>query len=211
MESSSGEPNSGPHPAGLANGNANGNGHCLPDPVYALVAYIGGELGDFLYALRQEMVPTCRLRSHVSLLPPRRLAGNQESAADRIIDVANHHAAFDVALGDIRVFPVTNVIYLDLAIGGDELKAMHDDLNGGALAYAEPFTYHPHITLGQELTPEQFESGLDLCRKRWAEYKGPRSFRVETITFVKNSGNCGWSDLEEVVMSREPVREPALH
>jgi 2'-5' RNA ligase len=86
--------------------------------------------------------------------------------------------------------------------------AMHAELNGGALAYAEPFAYHPHITLGQELTSEQFETGLALCRKRWAEYTGPRSFPVERITFVKNTGNCGWSDLTETAMLREPVGTP---
>jgi 2'-5' RNA ligase len=203
------EPSLGPHPVGVVNGS--GNGQVPPDPIYALVAYINGELGDFLYSLRQEIVPTCRLRSHVSLLPPRKLAGNQAGAAEKVAEVAGQHQAFDVVLGDICVFPVTNVIYLDLAAGREQLLAMHEDLNGGALAYAEPFAYHPHITLGQELTPEQFEMGLALCRKRWAEYMGPRSFPVETITFVKNSGNCGWSDLKDVAMSREPVPEPALH
>ncbi len=203
------EPSSGSHSVGVVNGN--GTGHCPPDPVYALVAYINGELGDFLYSLRQEIVPTCRLRSHVSLLPPRKLAGAEEGAAEKIATVAEQHSAFEVRLGDICVFPVTNVIYLDLAAGREELLDMHASLNGDALAYAEPFAYHPHITLGQELTPEQFEAGLELCRKRWAEYTGPRSFPVETITFVKNSGNCGWSDLKDVAMSREPVPEPALH
>ena len=187
-----------------------GNGPCAPPEVYALVAYINGELGDFLYALRQEIVPTCRLRSHVSLLPPRKLAGKPEGAAEQIAAVAGGRPASAVRLGEICVFPVTNVIYLDLAAGREELTAMHAELNGGALAYAEPFAYHPHITLGQELTPEQFETGLALCRKRWAEYTGPRSFPVETITFVKNTGNCGWSDLTETAMLREPMGTPGV-
>ena len=177
--------------------------------VYSLVAYIDGLLGDFLYTLRQELVPTCRLRSHVSLLPPRRLAGEENEAKEQMVAVAGQHGPFTVRLGELRVFPVTNVIYVELAEGRDELAAMHDDLNGGALAYAEPFPYHPHITLGQEFTPEQFERALGICQKRWAEYSGTRSFSVETITFVKNTGNCGWSDLQDVVMERQPV--PALY
>ena len=177
--------------------------------VYGLVAYIDGALGDFLYALRQELVPTCRLRSHVSLLPPRRLAGDEQGAKERIGEIAEHHAPFTVRLGELRVFPVTNVIYVELAKGHEELAEMHDALNGGALAYAEPFPYHPHITLGQELTPEQFERALAICRKWWAEYSGPRSFLVEKITFVRNTGNCGWSDLLDVVLERQPV--PAVY
>jgi hypothetical protein len=178
--------------------------------VYGLVAYINGTLGNFLYNLRQELVPSCRLRSHVSLLPPRLLAGDEQGAKQRIGEVAEQHAPFTVMLGELRVFPVTNVIYVELAYGRDELAAMHDDLNSGALAYAEPFSYHPHITLGQELTPEQFETGLALCRKRWAEYAGPRSFAVETVTFVKNTGGCGWRDLNDTAMLAEPVGKPAL-
>lgn len=203
------EPSSGPYPVGVVNGN--GNGHRPPDTVYALVSYITGELGDFLYSLRQEIVPTCRLRSHVSLLPPRRLAGDKEGAIERIAGVAGHSEAFEVVLGKLCVFPVTNVIYLDLAVGREQLMAMHDELNGGALAYSEPFAYHPHITLGQELTPEQFEFGLALCEKRWAAYTGPRSFCVDTVTFVQNTGNCGWSDLKDVEMNGQTVPEPALH
>lgn len=185
-----------------------GSGPCAPPEVYALVAYINGELGDFLYALRQEIVPTCRLRSHVSLLPPRKLAGKPEGAAEQIAAVAGSRPVFEVRLGEICVFPVTNVIYLDVAAGREELTAMHAELNGGALAYAEPFAYHPHITLGQELTPEQFAAGLALCRRRWAEYAGSRSFPVETISFVKNTGNCGWRDLNETAMLREPAGMP---
>jgi 2'-5' RNA ligase len=177
--------------------------------VYGLVAYINGTLGNFLYNLRQELVPSCRLRSHVSLLPPRLLAGDEQGAKQRIGEVAEQHAPFTVKLGELRVFPVTNVIYVELAYGRDELAAMHDDLNSGALAYAEPFSYHPHITLGQELTPEQFDAALALCKKRWAEYSGPRSFSVDRITFVRNTGNCGWSDLQDVALERQPV--PALY
>jgi len=177
--------------------------------VYGLVAYINGTLGNFLYNLRQELVPSCMLRSHVSLLPPRRLEGDELGAKERIGEVAEHHGPFTVKLGELRVFPVTNVIYVELSQGQDELAAIHDALNGGALAYAEPFSYHPHITLGQELTPEQFDAALELCQKRWAEYKGPRSFSVETITFVRNTGDCGWSDLQDVSLERQPV--PALY
>ncbi len=205
------EPSSGAHPSGdVVSGN--GNEHRPPQTVHAVVAYINGELGDFLYSLRQEIVPTCQLRSHVSLLPPRKISGDEAEAFEKITDAAGHHQAFTVELApEISVFPETNVIYIDLAAGRGQLLAIYADLNKGALAYTERYRYHPHITLGQELTPEQFEIGLALCQKRWAEYTGPRSFRVETITFVRNIGNCGWSDLEELAISCQVVGEPALH
>lgn len=167
---------------------------------YALVTYIHGELGEFLYRLRQEIVPSCQLRSHVSLLPPRPLAGDEGSAIRLIERISERHPGFSVALNDIEVFPVTNVIYLSLQSGHEELTRIHGDLNRGSLAYAEPFSYHPHITLGQELDPANFSASLAHCRRRWEEYKGPRTFPVDTLTFVQNTANCGWLDLRDVQM-----------
>ena len=164
---------------------------------YGLVAYIDGKLGDFLLKLRQEIVPGCKLRSHVSILPPRPLAGS-EAAATRFIKASGrHHAAFQVDLGRIEVFPATNVIYIALAAGVADLHAMHAQLNANALRCVEPYPYHPHITLAQELAAAERAGALQLCQARWKEYSGPRHFPVETLTFVQNTSTCGWLDLSE--------------
>jgi hypothetical protein len=164
---------------------------------YALVAYIEGKLGDFLYHLRQEIVPGCKLRSHVSLLPPRPLAGSETDAAAFMQSCSRHQPAFEVALDAVEVFPVTNVIFIAVGAGLPELHTMHSKLNAGALRYAEPFEYHPHITLAQEISEAEHTAALKICQARWKEYTGPRTFAVETLTFVQNTSNCGWIDLAE--------------
>lgn len=164
---------------------------------YALVAYIDGKLGEFLFRLRQEIVPSCRLRSHVSILPPRQLPGTDAEAIRSLHAATRNHHAFPVALGEIEVFPVTNVVYIAIAGGLPELHAMHGDLNAGGLQYKEPFTYHPHITLAQEIPAREHAEVHKLCLARWAEYTGPRDFPVETLTFVQNTAQCGWQDLAE--------------
>jgi len=175
---------------------------------YALVAYIDGRLGEFLFNLRQEIVPGCKLRSHVSILPPRPLAGSavEAEATEFVRASSRRHEAFDVGLGQIEVFPVTNVIYIAIAGGLPELHAMHDELNAQSLAYAEPFRYHPHITLAQEISEAEHAGALQLCEARWREYSGPRSFPVETLTFVQNSTNCGWLDLAEAHLEMAGLR-----
>lgn len=164
---------------------------------YALVAYIDGRLGEFLFNLRQEIVPGCKLRSHVSILPPRPLVATEVDATDFLRASTRRHDAFQVGLGQIEVFPVTNVIYIAIASGLSALHAMHDELNAQSLAYAEPFRYHPHITLAQEISEAEHAGALQLCQARWREYPGPRTFPVDTLTFVQNSTNCGWLDLAE--------------
>lgn len=175
---------------------------------YALVAYIDGRLGEFLFNLRQEIVPGCKLRSHVSILPPRPLAtaAAEAEATEFVRASSRRREAFEVGLGQIEVFPVTNVIYIAIDSGLSALHAMHDELNAQSLAYAEPFRYHPHITLAQEISEPEHATALQLCQARWREYTGPRSFPVETLTFVQNSTDRGWLDLAEAHLEMARLR-----
>jgi 2'-5' RNA ligase len=92
---------------------------------------------------------------------------------------------------------VTNVIYIELAKGADEFFEMHDAMNSDALAFAEPFAYHPHVTLAQEIPPGTVDEVDAKARRIWDEYTGPRTFLAERTAFVQNTlGNC-WIDLAE--------------
>jgi len=173
---------------------------------YALVAYIDGRLGDFLLNLRQEIVPGCKLRSHVSILPPRPLSGSETDATAFLEQATCQFAAFPVKLEAIEVFPVTNVIYIAIGAGLAELHAMHGKLNGEGLRYVEPYPYHPHITLAQELSEAEHPAALQLCQARWKEYTGPRQFPVEALTFVQNTVTRGWQDLSVSRLEMATVR-----
>ena len=162
---------------------------------YALVAYIEGKLGDFLLTLRQEIVAGCKLRSHVSILPPRPLAGSEAQAVEFIQIYSHRLAAFEVVLDAIEKFPVTNVTYVSIAAGVADLHATHGIMNAQALQYVEPYAYHPHITLAQDIPEAHQAEALHLCQARWKEFTGPRHFPVETLTFVQNTMTCGWLDL----------------
>jgi 2'-5' RNA ligase len=169
--------------------------------VYALVIYIPDPLGAFLDDLRRELVPLCNPHAHVSVLPPRSLALAWQVAAEQVRTYAREWAAFEVHLGDIGRFPVTNVIYIELEGGAAQLHGMHARMNTAALASPEPFVYHPHITLAQELQAGQVEEVHRLARRRWEEFTGPRTFRAERATFVQNTiGNC-WIDLAAFPLS----------
>jgi len=190
--------------------NANGDQSRVPAEkllnVYALVIYIPDPLGRFLDDLRRELVPGCNPHAHVSVLPPRPLSVDWPVAGEQVRECAGEWATFEVRLGEIRMFPVTNVIYIELAHGMDELRRMHAMVNNRALEYAEPFQYHPHITLAQELDPDQVEEVDRLAQRRWAEFAGPRSFRAEHATFVRNTVGNRWIDLAEFPLNALPLR-----
>jgi 2'-5' RNA ligase len=164
--------------------------------VFALVIYIPDPLGRFLDDLRKELVPHYNPHAHVSVLPPRPLV-DWRAASDQVRSLLDTWAPFEIELTGLRLFPVTDVLYVDVGGGSAELCRMHEAMNCDALAFQEPFTYQPHITLAQEVPHESVPAMSAIAARRWDEYPGPRSFRAERAVFVQNTlANC-WIDLAE--------------
>lgn len=163
--------------------------------VFALVIYIPPPLGIFLDDLRRELVPHYNPHAHVSVLPPRPLAVDWRVASQHVRELANRWPPFDVELTDVEVFPETNVIYIGVGGGELQLRGMHASSNADSLAFDEPFVYHPHITLAQEISCEEVRRLRDLAALRWKEYRGDRKFRADHAVLVQNTlSNC-WLDL----------------
>src|ERR1700747_2627316 len=98
---------------------------------FALVTYIPEPLAGFLDRLRQELVPNCFLRAHVTALPPRPLSASPDAAREEVRTLAKQFAPFEIQLADIDVLPVSDVIYLQITNGRETLKQMHDAMNTG--------------------------------------------------------------------------------
>jgi 2'-5' RNA ligase len=179
--------------------------------VYALVTYIPDPLGRFLDDLRRELAPGCNPHAHVSVLPPRPLGVDWHVAGEQVRELTETQAPFVVGLADIRIFPVTNVIYIEVGSGATELRHMHDAINRGALAFEEPFVYQPHITLAQEILQGEVQAVHELAKRRWKEFTGPHAFRAERAAFVQSTMSNCWIDLAEfefgaVDLCGRPVR-----
>jgi 2'-5' RNA ligase len=162
---------------------------------YALVTYFPDELGFFLDQLRRELVCNCTARSHLSLLPPRSLSVPQHEAESQIQRISRLSEPFVVKVGNVAVFPQTSVIYLEVVAGARQLISLHDEMSTDALAFAEPFPFHPHITLAQNFAVDTVANRLDMARTLWDQYKGPREFLLDRVVFVRNSVNNRWIDL----------------
>ena len=142
--------------------------------VFALVIYIPDPLGRFLDDLRRELAPQCNPHAHVSVLPPRPLAVEWQVAAGQARALTEGWAPFEIELAGLRIFPVTNVIYLEIGAGAADLRRMHAAMNAGALEFEEPFPYYPHITLAQEIPQREVRAIYELAQRRWQEYRGQR-------------------------------------
>jgi 2'-5' RNA ligase len=167
---------------------------------FALVSYLTGPLAVLLDEIRHDFAPDSRAKAHLTILPPRPLEcfGGPTAIPDTLQQIETHlqnFAPFDVELGDIEVVPDTHVIYVSIKIGFTELERMHQALNAGFLSCQEPHTYHPHVTVVQELAPADVLNAAQFARWRWSEFKQSRTVRVDRLTFVQNTIENTWTDL----------------
>ncbi len=173
---------------------------------FALVSYIPEPLAGFLDRLRQELVPNCFLRAHVTILPPRPISSSPEAAWETVRTLAPSFAPFDVEMTQLEVFPVSDVIHIGIGRGRQEMERMHDGLNVDGLKFAEPYPYHPHVTLAQDLKSDEVDELARVARIRWAECTLPKIFRVEKVFFVQNTRRKEWLDLGESALGHPESR-----
>ena len=181
------------------------NGQQVRVNQYALVSYIEDPLGSFLDRLRLTLAPECRPHAHVTILPPRPLSAPEEQAETSIRDISAQFHAFEVKLGAVKLFEASEVIYIEVDYGARELRRMHQKLNAGATHFDEPFEFHPHITLAQNLPHERVAETLQQARKLWSEWNGRVIFPVEELSFVQNTEQNCWLDLIHFKLSHEPA------
>ena len=164
--------------------------------LFSLVTYLPEPLAGFIDHLRQELVPGCSLRAHVTHLVPRRL-DDPPLASSQIRDTLLRFEPFDLRLDEVEIFTKTSVVYVALGRGFTDMQKMHESLNRGAAHFDEPFPYHPHITLAQQISPAQVPGVFEHARLRWAAFPHPRAFRVDCATFVQATRFNTWIDLDE--------------
>lgn len=185
------------------------NGAALTSGTYALVGYVPNPLGDFLNRLRAELVSGCSLRSHVTVLPPRNLETRRPALTLSLGRKLQKTKPVDVLLTDVEIFPITNVIFLALGAGRAEVEAMHRYLGSGLMASTETFPFHPHVTLAQDIPLLDMPEASQLARRRWAEWRSKRSFRLDRLTFVEHVKEMEWAAVREFALSADRLRQTA--
>lgn len=175
---------------------------------YALVSYIPGYLGAFLDKLRAELVPRCEAKAHVSVLPPRSLEAPEDQLVQELRRRTRRLQSFELTLGRVEMFSGTNVVYLSLEAGEPRIRELHAELRTGILDFAEPFQFHPHVTLAQEIPNGMATEVMELARKRWRECICHRAFSVDHLVFVRNHSPANWHTISEFKLG--PITLPRI-
>lgn len=164
---------------------------------YALVNYVRNPVGEFIEQLRKELHPDLpHLAAHLTVLPPRQLKGSEASALETLERICSQVEPFEVNLGEVETFiPVTPTVFVRVVHAAPRMRELHDQLNQNLLFAEEEWPYMPHLTIVKMSTEEQAQRAYLMARRRWAQFSGARSIRVEQLTFVRENGTNCWVDL----------------
>lgn len=140
-----------------------------------ILIHVPPDLGRRVRELRASLGDPVAIAPHVTLLPPTSLDPLLLPAVrDHLAQVAEQHPPFTVRLRGTASFePVTQVAYLRVDEGGDECDRLQRRVRSGPLGVPLRFPYHPHVTLAQDVPPE------DLTRARRAMEAVDESFEVD--------------------------------
>jgi 2'-5' RNA ligase len=172
---------------------------------YALVAYLKGELAEFVESLRREVHPKhAHLPAHITILPPRPLLGSEASALEWLARQCSTVLPFELVMGDIESFvPTTPTVFIRVAHAAYKIRELHDLLNAGPFAFNECLLFMPHLTIAKLETVEEARRVYDIARDRWDRYDGSHRARIEHLSFVRGS-EARWTDIAPITLREKP-------
>ncbi len=160
----------------------------------ALVSYIPDPLGAFLYDLRRFLPGEHHGQPHVTILPPRPLRAAIEAASQEAQTILQRFPSFEIELSQVKCFPQTNMLYLDVARGDSHICHLHGALNTGALAFTENFEFLPHLTLGGPVPSCSLSTIRDQAESAWRSAGCSPRFSITEVVCLWLDPTAAWGD-----------------
>ena len=175
----------------------------MPISRYALVTYVRNPVGEFIEELRRELHPTAvHPAAHLTILPPRALAGTEAAALEFLEEACSRVIPFHVEMGDVETFlPTTPTVFLQVKRAAYRMRELHDQLSRKGLCCDEIWPYIPHLTIVKTELDEQARAAYLIARERWAQFLGSRQVPVEELMFVRETDG-DWQDVAPVPLGR---------
>jgi len=170
---------------------------------YALVTYVRNPVAEFVEKLRQELHPTLpHMPAHLTILPPRILAGSEQAAREFLEEACSHVIPFVVELGEVETFlPTTPTVFIQVKRAAYRMRELHDQLSGKALCCEENWPYIPHLTIVKTEQDEQAREASLIARERWQRFEGQREVPVDELMFVRETDGV-WQDVAPLTLGR---------
>jgi 2'-5' RNA ligase len=126
----------------------------IPEPHASVLAGWRHQVGDTL----GELIPP-----HVTLLPPTPVNSDELPAIrSHLAKAAEAATAFPMHLYGTGTFrPMSPVVFIQVARGIADCELLEQSIRSGPLLRELDFTYHPHVTVAQEIPDEQLDAAYD--------------------------------------------------
>ncbi|MBG6084024.1 2'-5' RNA ligase family protein [Zhihengliuella flava] len=140
---------------------------------------------------------------HITLVSGQ-ISGTWEAARAHAALVASRSEAFTVSLKGVASFvPASEVVFLKVAQGAEECRALHARLCDGPLEHRVAFDYHPHLTVTHDAPRPQMRRALDELQDFDAE------FVVESIGLFTTDHDGHWVLTEELTLGTDGCKNAA--
>jgi 2'-5' RNA ligase len=169
--------------------------------LFALVSYVPEPLGPTLNSLKTPPEGLPASPAHITLLPPRPLRTDPKSAYERIREVLTGFPAFELELTEICRFPSTNVLYLAVGKGQDQIHELYRALNHGEFSHEEEFEFLPHLTLAYPSDLASAERIRIELEKEWNQVRHLQPFIVDKAVFLSKAVDGSWNQRGEHSLS----------
>jgi 2'-5' RNA ligase len=159
---------------------------------YGIVIFPTSDIMDFANGYRKRYDPNyAMIRPHLTV------KGVFEADTDGIEDISGYLetvtssvAPFEVVLNRFSNFhPTNNVIYMEVA-NPKLLKDLHEKIHFGVLAFEEPYSYIPHITIGQKMTDDELQDVYSSLRMKRFDYR----FQAGQIHLLCQGDDMVWKE-----------------
>lgn len=151
----------------------------IPEPWASHLQSAREGFGD----LQARVIPT-----HVTLLPPTSVPIHRiDEIVAHLQSVARSREPFDLLLDGTDTFrPVSPVVFVRVAMGGDGCDALQCAVRTGPLRRELTFPFHPHVTVAHHLD----DDALDRAAKELAEFSA--AFEVNAFVLYEHGSDGIW-------------------
>jgi 2'-5' RNA ligase len=164
----------------------------IPEPWASFLQSAREGFGD----LQARAIPT-----HVTLLPPTSIPLDRvDEIVDHLARVAKELTPFTVLLEGTDTFrPVSPVVFVRVASGGDGCDAVQRAVRTGPLRRELTFPFHPHVTVAHHLD----DDALDRAAKELAEFSA--AFEVNAFVLYEHGSDGIWRPSRRFAFGPDPA------
>ncbi|MEO6501560.1 MAG: 2'-5' RNA ligase family protein [Jatrophihabitantaceae bacterium] len=138
-----------------------------------------------------------KIPPHVTLLPPTEIDADQLDLVEKhLAEAASTVLPFTMRLSGTGTFrPVSQVVFVQVSTGIAQCELLEQAVRRDPIVREVEFPYHPHVTVGHDVSDEHLDEAFEGLRDFVAQFK------VESFTLYAQDPDGTWRTHREYVLT----------